>query len=615
MNDKDILHTIKYIIIDALTILLSYVIIILLFFSLGIKVELNEIFWSLPFIIIIKIIIYYIFSVYKILTKHTGFEDVLKLLLLVISTNIILGLADHFIGIEFIDPVFLIFVSFFELLGLVTPRILRRSKDYFTEKIKILENLGTNTLIIGAGAAGEITIKELKRNKKINNVPIAILDDDPKKVGKYLMGIKVVGTLDDLEDVIVKHKIEEAIIAIKEIKKDKFNSLVDKLLQRHVKIKRLNVYEEINTSSSKTVLVDVNVEDLLNRDTIDLDNKEIAKFINNRVILITGGGGSIGSELSRQIFNLSPKELIIFDIYENNAYDIQMELSRLAKKNSKVSYPKLTVRIGSVYNYNRLEEIFKEFKPEIVFHAAAYKHVPLMEDSAVEAFRTNVIGTKNSAELSKKYGALKFVLVSSDKAVRPINIMGATKRLAEIIINECHEDGKTSFSAVRFGNVLDSNGSVVPLFKKQISDGGPVTVTHKDITRYFMTIPEAVGLILQCAVYAKDGELFILDMGEPVKIYDLAEKMIKLAGLIPNNDVDIEIVGLRPGEKLYEELLINPDDEHLNETLNKLIFFEKLKPKYEKEAYKELLNNFNDLTNDEIKEKLAKIVLTYKPDN
>jgi len=612
---KAITKSVKYVLLDSIAILFSYLIVIWLFKLIGLEFSYKGIEVAIPIIIFAKISIYILLGVYRILTKHTGFEDIIKITSLIFITNLIIGFLIFIGHLEFLSPVALVFVSFLEVFGMVLPRILRRLYYYVMNKIKLIEKLGFNTLIIGAGGAAELAIKELYKNKKLNNLPVVILDDDPDKKGKQLMGIKILGGIDLLEKAIKDYRIEEVIIAIKDLSQEKFNNIVERLLSYQVLVKRINVYETINYNEEGSFLTEVKVEDLLNRDLIELDNAEIKNLIKDKVVLITGGGGSIGSELSRQIFKLEPKELVIFDIYENNAYDIQMELIRLTQKYPTNKYPKLTVRIGSVYNKTRLEEIFNEFKPEIVYHAAAYKHVPLMEDSAIEAFRTNVVGTLNCVTLSKNYGVSKFVLVSSDKAVRPTNIMGATKRLAEIIIEEAHEDNKTIFSAVRFGNVLESNGSVVPLFKKQIKDGGPLTVTHKDITRYFMTIPESVGLILQSSVYAKDGELFILDMGKPVKIYDLALKMIKLSGLRPNIDINIEIIGLRQGEKLYEELLIDTDNPDLHRTKNKLIFQEKISSSYNKDLLDKLLLTYDSLKSEEIKERVSKILNNYNYKN
>ena len=352
---------------------------------------------------------------------------------------------------------------------------------------------------------------------------------------------------------------------------------------------------------------DVDVEDLLGREAINLDIDEISKYIEDRTIIVTGGGGSIGSELCRQIARFNPKMLVIFDIYENNAYEIENELNR--------KFPKLRLKtlIGSVRDKSRLEEIFSEYKPDVVFHAAAHKHVPLMEDSPGEAIKNNVVGTLNTVELAHKYGTRRFVLISTDKAVNPTNVMGASKRLCEMIVQAINRDSSTEFVAVRFGNVLGSNGSVVPLFKKQITEGGPITLTHKDITRYFMTIPEAAQLVLQAGAFAEGGEIFILDMGEAVKIYDLAVNLIKLSGLIPDEDIEIKVIGLRPGEKLYEELLM--DEEGLTNTSHSKIYIGKPR-EYDlsslKESINELMNLINSGRYEDISGKLREIVPTYR---
>lgn len=611
-----ILHALKYVLFDSITIILSYLLSIWLFGFMGIQSTYENLIIILPIIVVFKIFIYVIAGVYNMLTRHTGFEDVIKISALVIFTNLGIVLIIMLTGLTFMFKSAYVFISLIEISGLIFPRILRRTYRTIITQFRWMRSDGVRTLIVGAGQAGELTIKEIYRNKDLNNIPVAILDDDYNKIGKKLLGVSITGTLKDIERTIHKYQIQEAIISIKDLPKARFIEIVNELLKLGVKVRKLNIMEDVDQVNSKNLVVDVKLEDLLNREVINLDNEGINDFIKDQVVLVTGGGGSIGSELCRQIFNLGPKKLVIFDIYENNAYDIQMELQRKIIKESNKKYPDLEVRIGSVYNYQRLEEIFEEFRPSLVFHAAAYKHVPLMEDSPVEAIRTNVLGTYNAVKLADKYNVKKFVLVSSDKAVRPTNIMGATKRLAELILETMQQKSKTSFSAVRFGNVLGSNGSVIPLFKKQIADGGPVTVTHKEITRYFMTIPEAVGLILQCGVYADKGELFILDMGEPVKIYELAEKMIALAGFVPHQDIKIDIVGLRPGEKLYEELLVDSSDQsRFHKTENNLIFIEKEKEiSLDQNLFNELLSKFESLDDEEIKNFVSKIIPSYTPD-
>lgn len=616
---KTFLKVYKYVVYDIATIIISYYLTIWVFRNMGGDISLNynhETLWvAFAFIIPIKIGLYMLFGIYRIISKYASFEDFFKIALSVIGTNSLLVLVIWLFDLDFVSLSAFISITLIEITGMMIPRIIRRTANllYYQYRLRAFQETGIRTLIIGAGSAGEMVIKEIYKNRNLNNVVVGFVDDDPSKHGRQIMGINILGTIDDIETIVHKYDVKEAILAIKDYPKQKFHELVNSLIKLHLRVRKLNLIEDIN-QNEVSKLVDIKVEDLLNRPVIKLDDKGIKDFIQDEIVLVTGGGGSIGSELSRQIFDLKPKQLIIFDIYENNAYEIQMELNRKIYKDKAHKYPELHVRIGSVYNKKRLEEIFNEFKPTIVFHAAAYKHVPLMEDSAVESVRTNILGTYNAAKLSTKYRVKKFVLVSSDKAVRATNVMGASKRFAELIVMKEQEQSETSFTAVRFGNVLGSNGSVIPLFKKQIEDGGPVTVTHKDITRYFMTIPEAVSLILQCGVYAKNGELFILDMGEPVKIYDFAEKMIRLAGYIPNEDIKIEVIGLRPGEKLYEELLLDTNNPNIHKTDNQLIFIENGDANHlDTEKVEKLLNNFETYTNDEIKQHVADIIKTYEP--
>ena len=421
------------------------------------------------------------------------------------------------------------------------------------------------TMVVGAGAAGYMLVREMKNSKHLNRKVPCIIDDDPNKIGTYLQGIPIVGSKEDIPAMAKKYNIEEIIIAIPTLKDDKQHELLEICQETACKIKMLpGIYQMVNQEVDVSMLRDVSIEDLLGREPVDLHMETIGSYITGKTILVTGGGGSIGSEICRQVALHEPRQLIIVDIYENNAYDIQLEL----KKN----YPKLNLEtlIASVRDKKRVEDIFETYRPDIVYHAAAHKHVPLMEDSPDEAIKNNVLGTYNVASAANKYHVKKMVLISTDKAVRPTNVMGASKRICEMIIQIFSQVSQTEYAAVRFGNVLGSNGSVIPIFRQQIKNGGPVTVTHPEIIRYFMTIPEAVNLVLQCGAYAKGGEIFILDMGEPVKILDLAKKMIRLSGHVPGEDIKIEFTGLRPGEKLYEELLI--DEDNLVETENERIF-------------------------------------------
>ncbi len=424
------------------------------------------------------------------------------------------------------------------------------------------------TMLIGAGEAGTMTLREFQSSEHSENRVVCIIDDDPVKQGQHLRGVRIVGGRDAIVKAAQKYQVEEIVVAIPGAAPRERRAIVDLCQKTGCKLKTLpGLFQLANDEVSIQKIRDVDVLDLLGRDSIQVDLSQISGYLENKTVLVTGGGGSIGSELCRQIAKNNPKRLVIFDIYENNAYTIQQELLRT---NPGLD---LAVRIGSVRDTERVNLLFAEFKPEIVFHAAAHKHVPLMEDSPNEAIKNNVFGTLHVAEAAHTFGAETFVLISTDKAVNPTNIMGASKRLCEMIVQTMAGHSQTKFVAVRFGNVLGSNGSVIPLFKQQIADGGPVTVTHRDIIRYFMTIPEAVSLVLQAGSYAQQGEIFVLDMGEPVRIDDLARNMIRLSGFEPDADIQIKYTGLRPGEKLYEELLMK--EEGMRSTPNKLIYIGK----------------------------------------
>lgn len=431
-----------------------------------------------------------------------------------------------------------------------------------------MKNIRSNVMVIGAGAAGDMLLKEIESSSYLELTAKCIIDDQPGCHGKLLRGVPIVGGRDKIQDAVRLYNIDEIIFAIPSADAKTKKEILEICKETGCKLRMLpGVYQLINGDVSVSKLKDVEIEDLLGREPIQINTEEVLGYVSGKTVLVTGGGGSIGSELCRQIAAHNPQKLIILDIYENNAYDIQQELVR--------KYPKLDliVLIASVRNKNRMNQIFETYRPDIVYHAAAHKHVPLMEDSPNEAVKNNVMGTYRTALAADKYGTEKFVLISTDKAVNPTNVMGASKRICEMIIQMMNQKSKTNFVAVRFGNVLGSNGSVIPLFKKQIAEGGPVTVTDPNIIRYFMTIPEAVSLVLQAGAYAKGGEIFVLNMGEPVKILDLAVNLIKLSGLRPGTDIEIKFTGLRPGEKMYEELLM--DEEGLKKTANRMIFIGK----------------------------------------
>lgn len=425
-----------------------------------------------------------------------------------------------------------------------------------------------NVMLIGAGAAANAILKEIESSSYLNLNVKCIIDDNPGCHGKFLRGVPIVGGRDKIIDAVGQYAVDEIIFAIPSANTQTRKEILDICKESGCKLRTLpGIYQLINGDVSVSKLKEVEIEDLLGRDPIEINTEEVLNYVRGKIVLVTGGGGSIGSELCRQIAGHHPKQLVIVDIYENNAYDIQQELLR---KHPELN---LQVLIASVRNTARIDDIFATYRPDIVFHAAAHKHVPLMEVSPNEAIKNNVMGTYKTAKAADKYGAEKFVLISTDKAVNPTNVMGASKRICEMVIQMMNQKSETNFVAVRFGNVLGSNGSVIPLFKKQIAEGGPVTVTDPNIIRYFMTIPEAVSLVLQAGAYARGGEIFVLDMGKPVKILDLATNLIKLSGYKVGEDIEIKFTGLRPGEKMYEELLM--DEEGLKKTANKMIFIGK----------------------------------------
>lgn len=462
------------------------------------------------------------------------------------------------------------------------------------------------TMLIGGGQAGSMVLREFQFSAHSENNVVCIIDDDRSKHGSYMRGVKIVGGRDDILQMAEKYGVEEIVLAIPSASRRERLDILDICHLTGCSLRTLpGLYQLANGEVSIQSIKHVDIEDLLGRDTVKTDLNEVKAYVQDKVVLVTGGGGSIGSELCRQAAAMGPKQLIVFDIYENNAYDLQMELRH--------RHPELdlVVLIGSVRDETRVNNIFAKYHPDLVCHAAAHKHVPLMEDSPFEAIKNNVFGTYNVARAADRFGTQRFILISTDKAVNPTNVMGASKRICEMVVQTVNERSKTEFVAVRFGNVLGSAGSVIPLFRKQIKEGGPVTVTHKEVIRYFMTIPEAVQLIFQANAYANGGEIFVLDMGEPVKIDDLARNMIRLSGFEPDVDIKIEYTGLRPGEKLYEELLMS--GEGLKKTKNDLIYIGS-EVDFDKAEFEENLMELkaiNETSERELRDKIAQIVPTY----
>ncbi|MBU3093190.1 polysaccharide biosynthesis protein [Clostridium sp. CF011] len=555
---------------DAVLINLAYILAI--FFRYNYK---NFKFYSSDFkeialiVTVIYIACFFVFKLYESLWTYASIDEFMMVIGACLTGNIATTIFIRIIGHNYAYGVSIVSCAF-SIIFIVGLRMSFRIFDRFGNIVNCNVSKGARkrVMIVGAGAAAAMVIKEMKSSNQSKYVPIAVIDDEDYKKGNTIMGVKVLGSREGIPTIAKDKDIETILIAIPTIKDEDKKQILEICKKTSCKIEIIpGMYDIIDGKVSLSQIRKVEIEDLLGRKAVDLDMEGIASFIRDKTILVTGGGGSIGSELCRQIIKFEPKKLIIFDIYENNAYDLQMEL--------QYKYPKLDliVLIGSVRDKQRLENVFEKYLPNIVFHAAAHKHVPLMEESPMEAIKNNVFGTFNMAECANKFNVEKFVMISTDKAVNPTNVMGATKRMCEMIIQSMDKISKTHFVAVRFGNVLGSNGSVIPLFKNQIAHGGPVTLTNKYITRFFMTIPEAAQLVLQSGAYAKGGEIFVLDMGQPVKIYDLAWDLIRLSGFEPNKDIKIEITGLRPGEKLYEELLMS--EEGLINTKHEKIFIGK----------------------------------------
>lgn len=561
-------------------------------------------------IAIIYVVAFIFFGLYRNMWAYAGLNEYISLMYANIVAFFGTIIFDQVFETEFSITTIIIgaMISFFITEGIrIAYRIVINKKK---PPLTAPEKDRKNVLIIGAGLAGKLLINEIKNNRNMRYDILGLIDDDVKKYGQSISGVSVVGTTEDIPKLVEELNVHEVIFAIPSLTGEQKKRILNTINSTSVKMKTLpNISEIINKGLDINTIRDVEITDLLGRKEIVINKPEMLGYIEGKTVLVTGGGGSIGSELCRQIAEYKPKKLIILDIYENNAYEIENELK------SNFKQLDLLILIASVRDRKKIFEIVENNKPDIIFHAAAHKHVPLMETSPEEAIKNNVFGTLNMVQAANEFGVKRFILISTDKAVNPTNIMGATKRVCEMIIQTYDKISTTcEYVAVRFGNVLGSNGSVIPLFKKQIAQGGPVTVTHRDITRFFMTIPEAVQLVLTAGSMAKGGEIFVLDMGEPVKIYDLAKNLIRLSGLEPDVDIKIEVTGLRPGEKLYEELLMA--EEGLTKTDNELIFigkphsfnWDELLPKLQK--LRDVAIDTN-ATKEEIKLEMSKIVDTY----
>ena len=563
-----------------------------------------------PFYTIITLIIFAVFGLYTSLWRYAGIYEMVMLECAMILTTVVQIIGMKIIGFT-MPMAYFVFSFILNVLFFSAERCSSRFFGLLHSHFLPRGDAEERAMIVGAGEAGNVILKEILNSRYLNGQVGCMIDDDIEKQGKRIHGVPVVGGREKIPWAVEKYGITHIIIAMPSADAQSRHEVLNICQKTGCKLRTLpGIYQMVNGQVSLSRLREVAIEDLLEREPVKVDMDSIAGYVKGKVVMVTGGGGSIGSELCRQIANYEPKQLIIVDIYENNAYDIQQDLV--------IKHPELTLKvlIGSVRNTNRMDWIFKTYHPELVYHAAAHKHVPLMEESPNEAIKNNVIGTYKIAKMSVQYGVKKFVQISTDKAVNPTNIMGASKRLCEMII-QCMDrrSPDTDFAAVRFGNVLGSNGSVIPLFKKQIAEGGPVTVTHPDIIRYFMTIPEAVALVLQAGGYAKGGEIFVLDMGEPVKIMDLATNLIKLSGYTPGVDMQIKITGLRPGEKLYEEMLMK--EEGMQETENHRIHIGKPIP-MDDEWFLEELKILDEESKAEcmnIRELVKKVVPEYKDAN
>ncbi len=569
---------------------------------------LNAAYYGVLIQIIVMLLVFWWQRMYQFIWRTVNAVDVAQMCASVLLSYALGFIVCNFAGVDLPRSVWFMMLVF-QLILLVGERCSLRFLGVFRTTFARHDVDGARVMLIGAGQAGQILARELRASRKVNGRLCCVIDDNPQLQGKYIDGVRIVGGRDRIANAVKEYGITEIIFAIPTAKEEDRTAILNICNQTGCHLRVLpGIYQLLNGEVSMAAVKDVQVEDLLGRTPVKLDTNVVSRFLQSKVVMVTGGGGSIGSELCRQIAKYRPRQLIILDIYENNAYDIQQELKRTYGRQLD-----LVVEIASIRDKKRIYQIFHDYRPDVVFHAAAHKHVPLMEDCPAEAIKNNVFGTYHVVRAAEKFGVKKFVMISTDKAVNPTNLMGATKRFCEMIL-QSRRDSATEYCAVRFGNVLGSNGSVVPLFKRQIESGGPVTITDKRIIRYFMTIPEAAMLVLEAGAMAKQSQIFVLDMGEPVKILTLAENLIRLSGLKPYEDIQIVEVGLRPGEKLYEELLMR--SENLIETPNKKIFVEEQSFIPQKEIMCGLISLDNMVTaerpKDEIIALMKQLVPTYR---
>ena len=592
--------------IDAFTVVASYLLAFFIrtdFGRLAYPLATNALWNNMLWAVVINLLSILLFRINRSLWMYVSIDEALRVGCAVFTGNFIWWIIVILLKIpEYIRSI-PIMAGIIQLMLMLSLRFMYRM---FRRDV-MQSRRNHRALILGAGSAGAMALREISYSDRYDTKVIGFLDKNPNKVKKRLSGVTVLGTDDQMEEIVRKYDIDTAFIAIKNISKSELKALIEQCRELNLRTKIVSFQMDDDPSKSRASVRNVSINDLLGRGELYLNNEQIGGYLTGKTIMVTGAGGSIGSELVRQIMQFVPERLVLLDIYENNMYDLQQEINIERRKGTGQTQTEVICLIGSVRDRDRVNQIMAKYRPDVVFHAAAHKHVPLVEDSPLEAIKNNVLGTKNVVENAILNGVKKFVLISTDKAVRTTNVMGATKRMCELIVEGYKNNGVTQLCAVRFGNVLGSNGSVIPLFEKQIENGGPVTVTDPNIIRYFMTIPEAAQLVLQAGAYAHTGEIFILDMGKPVKIVDLARNLIQLSGLIPDEDIEIKYTGLRPGEKLYEELLVDP--KNCTKTNNNLIFVAEPED-ISMDTVNEKLNRLKDLVsrNDSDNQRIIQII-------